>query len=201
MLVVDYLSKYPEVVEIEDKTSATVIMKMKEIFARHDIPQELMSDYMPFSSYDFKQFAKNWGIFQLTSSPGYAQSNSQSERFVQTIKRMMKKADGDIYLALLEYRNTPVAGKSYSPAQILMRRTLRSKIPVSQKTLRPKVVELHHQLVYQKARQKTYFDRTARQLSELIPGDTMRIRRERLGNWPASGVLMSICGHTGSTRV
>ena len=176
MLVVDYLSKYPEVVEIEDKTSATVIMKM-EIFARLGIPQELISDNIPFSSYDFKQFAKNWGIFQLTSSPGYAQSNGQSERFVQMIKRMMKKADGDVYLALLEYRNTPVAGTSYSPAQILTSRTLRSKIPVSQKTLRPKVVEPHHQLVYQKARQKTYFDRTARPLSELIPGDTVRIRR------------------------
>ena len=33
---------------------------------------------------------------------------------------MMKKADDDIYLALLEYRNTPVTGTSFSPAQTLM---------------------------------------------------------------------------------
>lgn len=56
LLVVDYYSKYPEVVEIEQKTAATVILKLKEIFARHGIPEELMSDNMPFDSREFRQF-------------------------------------------------------------------------------------------------------------------------------------------------
>ena len=53
---------------------------------------------------------RKWGIKQSTSSPGFAQSNGQSERFIQTIKRMMKKADDDIFLALLENRNTILVG-------------------------------------------------------------------------------------------
>ena len=143
LLVVDYLSKYPEVVELEDKTAATIIHKMKEVFGRQGRPEELMSDNMPFGSYEFKGFARSWGITQHTSSPGFAQSNGQTERFVQTVKTMTKKNDGDISLALLEYRNTPIAGTPYSPAQILMSRTLRSKLPVSKKTLKPTVVEAH----------------------------------------------------------
>ena len=66
---------------------------------------------MPFASYQFKSFAEEWGITVTTSSPGVPQSNGQAERFVQ--KRMLKRAeeDGqDQYLALLEYRNTPVSG-------------------------------------------------------------------------------------------
>ena len=64
LLVVDYYSKYmyPEVVEIEDNTATTIVIKMKEIFARHGIPEELMSDNMPFDSQEFRRFTRNWGI-------------------------------------------------------------------------------------------------------------------------------------------
>ena len=101
--MVDYWSKYPEVVEIKNKIATTIVTKMKEVFARHGIPEELMSDNMPFDSQEFRQFTRNWGVKQSTSNPGFAQSNGQSERFIQTIKGMMKKADDDIYLAHLEY--------------------------------------------------------------------------------------------------
>ena len=96
LLVVDYYRKYLEVVEIEDKTSTTIVTKMQEIFARHGIPEELMSDNILFDSQEFRRFTQNYGIKQLTSSLGFAQSNGQSECFIQTIKRMMKKANDDI---------------------------------------------------------------------------------------------------------
>ena len=60
LLVVNYDSKYPEVVEIEDKTATTVVTKMKEVFTRHGIPEELMSDNMPFDSQEFRRFTRNW---------------------------------------------------------------------------------------------------------------------------------------------
>ena len=68
----------------------------------------------------------------------------------------MKKADDDIYLALLEYQNTPVTGTSFSPAQILISRTLRSKIPVTKQLLKPAIVDPRAQLMSQKLKQRVY---------------------------------------------
>ena len=93
LLVVDYYSKYPDIIKIEDKSAGTIIAKMKAIFARHGIPEELMSDNMPYASKEFHQFASEWNIKLTTSSPLYPQSNGQSERFVQTVKQMLKKTE------------------------------------------------------------------------------------------------------------
>ena len=52
---------------------------------------------------------------------------------MQTIKSLLKKAKEtgtDEQLALLEFRNTPVSGLSYSPAQLLMARRLESSLPM-----------------------------------------------------------------------
>ena len=48
LVVVDYFSKFPEMVVLPDKTAKTVVEKLKCIFARFGIPYEIMSDNMPF---------------------------------------------------------------------------------------------------------------------------------------------------------
>jgi hypothetical protein len=104
LVAVDYYSKYPELSLIPDKTAGTLVTHVKSICSRHGIPEEIVSDNMPFGSHEFLEFAREWGVKITTSSPTYAQSNGQSERFVQTIKNMLKKADEvgrDPYLALL----------------------------------------------------------------------------------------------------
>ena len=131
LVVVDYFSKYPEVVHLENKTATGVIRAPKPIFARHAIPDEFMSDNMPFSSHRFTTFAREWGFKLTTSSPRYPQSNGQSERCIQTVKSLMKKAyeeSKEPHLALLDY--SPVSGLKYSPAQLLMSRGLKDKLPV-----------------------------------------------------------------------
>ena len=131
LVVVDYYSKYPELSQLPDKTASTIITHTKSICARHGIPEEIVSDNMPFGSREFKDFAYDWGIKTTTSSPTYAQANGQAERFEQTLKGLLKKADEegrDPYLALLEYRNTPISGLQYTPSQMLMSRLLRSKL-------------------------------------------------------------------------
>ncbi len=142
IIVVDFYSKYPEIGMLERKTAACEILHMKSMFARHGIPGQLASDNMPFASREFNDFANEWGIKLTTSSPMYPQSNGQSECAVQTMKNMLKKANAegrDPYLALLAYRNTAVAGMSYSPAQMLMSRSLNTKVPTLPSLLQPKV--------------------------------------------------------------
>ncbi|CAB4019827.1 Transposon Tf2-6 poly [Paramuricea clavata] len=136
LAVVDYYSKFIETALLPNKTAGTVIRHLKSIFARHGIPKELVSDNMPFNSKEFDEFAKQWRFKQTTSSPTYTQSNGMSEKAVQTVKRILKKAD-DPYVGLMEYRNTPVTGMTYSPSQLLMSRTTRTKIPISKELLLP----------------------------------------------------------------
>ena len=81
---------------------------MKSVFARHDVPDEIMADNMPFASKDMTTLAKDWNFNIITSSPHYAQSNGQAERTIQTVKCLLKKAMDsgcDQNVPLLQYRN------------------------------------------------------------------------------------------------
>ena len=132
LLVVDYFSKYPELCRLPDKTAPSVIRAMKEIFARNGIPEKLISDNMPFGSREFRKFCLDWEVEHVTSSPRYPQSNGLVERNVQTIKRLLKKAkysSNDSFLSLLDFRNTPISGMTVSPAELLMSRKLRTRLP------------------------------------------------------------------------
>ena len=146
---------------------------------------------MPFNSREFLTFAKSWGIMTTTSSPTYSQSNGQAERFVQTLKRILKKATDlreDPFLALLEYRNTPVSGMKYSPAQILFSRRLRTKLPIATSLLSPVVVDPSFDLIRNQARQKRYYDRRGvKPLPSLKRGDVVCYRKNNM--WQKSDVV------------
>ena len=177
LLVVDYYSKYIETSLLQDKTAGTVIMHMKSIFARHRIPEELVSDNMPYNSREFKDFASSWGFKLTTSSPTYAQSNGLSEQAVQTIKRILKKAD-DPYIGMLEYRNTPVTGMTYSPSQLLMSRTARTKIPATKELLQPCVpTDVRQQLESRQRQQALYYNKGSTPLQPLKANESVRLRQ------------------------
>ena len=107
LLKADYVSKNPEVTSLKSKTAKEIVQKLKSVFSCHGIPDVFMSDNMPFASMEMKQFASEWCFELVTSSPTYPRSNRQSERYVQTVKQMLRKVmeDGkDLHLALLNYR-------------------------------------------------------------------------------------------------
>ena len=85
---------------------------MKGLMARHGIPEHVFSDNGPqFSCAECAQFANTRGFVHSTSSPRYPQSNGLEEKAVQTAKRIVMKATAsgrDPYIALLEYRTTPI---------------------------------------------------------------------------------------------
>ena len=102
----------------------------------------MMSDNgPPFNSYEFQQFATNYDVEHVTSSPHYPQSNGKVENAIKTAKSLLKKskaARSDIYLALLEWRNTPSEGLQSSPAQRMFGRRTRTLIPTTSELLKPK---------------------------------------------------------------
>ena len=129
-----------------------------------------MSDNGPhYAAETFTQVADKIGIIHVTSSPRYPQSNGEAARAVQTVKNLLRKNE-DPYLALLAYRNAPLAN-GYSPAQLLMGRQLRSNVPAHADTLQPSIPDASHLRAKdstQRGHQKTAFDTRHRAL-ELPP--------------------------------
>ena len=150
LLVVDAFSGYFEIEMLENTASETVIKHIKNIFARHGIPETLLTDNGPqYSSHKFKDFAEKWDFIHNTSSPRYPQSNGLAERTVQTVKNLLKKArenGKDPYLALLTYRDTP-RGNEHSPAQVLFGRRLRTTLPTTANALQPKEIDSNNVLM------------------------------------------------------
>jgi transposase InsO family protein len=90
---VDYYNNFFEICLLSNIRSATVIQHTKSIFARHGIPEVVISDNGPhYSCQDYKDFASKWGFQHKTSSPVYTQSNGLAERTVQTVKNLLQKA-------------------------------------------------------------------------------------------------------------
>ena len=137
LVVVDYFSRFPEVQKLRITTSEGIIRTLKGIFARHGIPETVVSDNGPqYASKEFADFAERYDFIHVTSSPHYAQSNGQAERTVRTVKGLLKEAK-DPSMALLAYRSTPFPWCNLSLAELLMGRRLRANIPVTSDQLTP----------------------------------------------------------------
>uniref|UniRef100_A0A671UHK2 Integrase catalytic domain-containing protein n=1 Tax=Sparus aurata TaxID=8175 RepID=A0A671UHK2_SPAAU len=181
-------------------TSSAVISKLKSAFARHGIAETVISDNGPcYSSEEFRRFADAWDFTHITTSPRYPRSNGLAERTVQTAKRILDKTmaeNKDLYLALLEYRNTPVDNLQ-SPAQLLMSRRLRSILPMTGKQLQPHVAPqtaVHERREACQHRQQTYYNRTTRPLSHLPVGTPIRFWQED-GSWRPATVTQHADTH------
>ena len=95
VLCVDYYSKFIEIRKLCSKTAKSVQKALLAIFAVHGIPEEMIADNMPFNSRDFKSFARETHFRIITTSPTLSQANGMAERSIQTVKRMLKKANED----------------------------------------------------------------------------------------------------------
>ena len=129
-----------------------------------------ISDNGPqYSSETFAQYAKEWDFEHITSSPTYSKSNSLSEKTVQIIKNIFP------YLAILEYRNTPLScGKS--PAQLLQSRSLRSILPANSVPQVVKTAPMREKFLKIQQKRKGYYDRTVKPLKPLEVGELIRIK-------------------------
>lgn len=198
LIVVDYYSKYIEIELLNSGyNSSQVILKLKSIFSRHGIPFILVTDNgPPYNSRDFKDFCHNWGIEHNTSSPYLARSNGLAERSVQIIKKMLLKSQeshSDPYMALLQYRTTS-KGNLPSPSELLMSRSLRTKIPSILKNLRPKVInrnEYSKKLNSNIQKYADYYNQSAKRVEPLQEGDNVIFRKTPTSCWFRGQIINS----------
>ena len=175
LIVVDYYSRWIEIEYLKSLSSTEVVKNMKRMFARWGIPDMLRSDNARcYDSDEFRLFAMNYGFKHITSSPGHSSGNGEAERGVQTVKNLMACKD-DFHLALLNYRATPLKN-GHSPAELMMSRKLKTKVPITPVQLQPSLVDARKlQLLEEnhKVLQKQQFDRrhAAKPLVPLKEGD------------------------------
>lgn len=200
MVLVDAYSRYFEIDLLPNTKSVTVIRKLKVHFSRFGSPMNLKTDNAAiFTCEQFQLFLKEWDIIHETSSPTFASSNGLSEVYVKIAKRLLQKAkesNTDIYMPLLQYRNTPLKC-GYSPAQLLMSKRLRSNIPSTNNQLSPKLVKtslVRKTMKNHKMKSKQYFDKSARKLPSLNVGESVRVQRGTL--WEPATVIAPYNDHS-----
>ena len=125
-MIVDYYSRYPEVAELRDTKSLTIVNKCKSVFSRNGIPEKVVSDKGPqYVSLKFERFEKKYSFDYKPVCPKYPLSGQKHKRAVQTVKSILKKckeSNHDPYMAVLDYKNTII--NCVSPAQALTGRNL-----------------------------------------------------------------------------
>ena len=106
------------------------------MFARYGLSDQLVTNNAAkFSSNVFAQFAKEYAFTHITTSLRSPQVNGEVEHAVQTVKHLLKKAQ-DPYRTLMAYRATPLEiGRS--PAELLMGRKIRTRVPTVPAQLNP----------------------------------------------------------------
>ncbi|UYV63198.1 K02A2.6-like [Cordylochernes scorpioides] len=180
LVVIDYYSRFPEMIQLDRLTANVVVRSCKSIFSRHGIPETVVSDNgTQFgAAREFANSARQYGFTHVTSSPRFPQSNGMAEAGVKIAKLILKK-NQDPSLGLLEYRST-LLENGYSPAELLMGRKLRTTLPIAPENLNPKLVDsqtLKRKEGRRRKDMKSRYDRRcgATDMEELSEGDTVWI--------------------------
>ena len=207
LVVTDRLSGWPVVVPCKgDTTASNTIRIFCRYFREVGVPLRLRTDGGPqFTSRDFEDFLKRWGVHHVVSSPHYPQSNGHAEAAVKSVKHLILKTapsgnidNEDFDRGLLELRNTPgVSGRS--PAQVLYGRPLRSCVPAHPESFseewQAKSEDCDRRAAARAQQIKSQYDQHARPLSRLSIGQTVRIQDPISHRWNKVGVVMS-CGRS-----
>lgn len=193
IVLVDAYSNWIEVKLTNKKTANDVINFLKSVFSQFGVPDVLYADNVPYNSNSLNTFASEWNFDLKFSSPYHHQSNGLAEKAVGILKSMLKKNNDNLELCLMEYRNTPLPSLKYSPSQLLLNRSLKTKIPASAESLKNSVVDsdiIQGILENKQSTQKYYFDKHVKELPKLNRNEKVMIQK---GNKWECGKVENIC--------
>ena len=176
IIISDYFSRYPIIKLLSTTTSHSVVSATKETFSMLGVPREIISDNGPQYQREYNEFCESWGILHTTSSPRHPQSNGFIERQIRYIKPIIKKClatGGDVDLALLNVRATPLDTTLPSPAELMFGRPISTTLPSrSEKTQTDKY---HEHMRQTSDNQKRYADNHTKLLPPLVSGQHVRV--------------------------
>ena len=178
LVVVDYYSKFIETSLMRDKTKGTIVTHMKSIFARHGSLKSLYQTTCHTT-------ARNSNTLQVTGDSNSPPQVPLILKRMVSVRKLYRPSSEFLrrqvhcpYIGLLEFRNTPVTGMTYSPSQLLMSRVTKTKIPVITELLQPKLVtEVYQQLKACQQRQVHHYNQGTKPLTTLELQEDVRLRQ------------------------
>ena len=187
LVLIDDYSRYPFVEIIDSVSARTVIPKLDHILAMRGIPQVIRSDNgPPFNGEEFRQYALRTGFRHRKITPLWPCANAEVERFMRTVKKSVNAAIRlgtdwcqELRDFLLAYRATPHSTTKASPATLLFRGPIRTKLP--QLTVVQDDQNVRNQDHQAKMKMKHYHDRKSYiKQSNLEEGDWVLVKNTSL---------------------
>jgi hypothetical protein len=137
----DY-SRWASVDKIRSVSSETVIPVLKELFSKFGTPLVYKTDNgPPFQSFNFANFAKQWGFKHRRVTPYWPRANGEVESFMKKLNKVVKSAevagidrDRALQIFLKAYRETPHSTTKVPPAILMMGFSRSSGIPQFEST-------------------------------------------------------------------
>lgn len=137
LVVVDYFSRYFEVVILRSTSNTRITEVLKPIFSRFGVPHTLKTDNGPqLVSEEFEAFLAENGIEHRTTTPLWPQANGEVERQNRTLMKSVQIAhiEGkdwrqELQTFLTAYRSTPQMTTGATPFYLMFGREMRSKLP------------------------------------------------------------------------
>jgi hypothetical protein len=139
VVLIDYFSKYPEILTTGSITSTRIIDWLKETFARYGNPKELVSDNGPqFISDEFTKFLRDRDIRHIRSAVYNPQENGLVEVFNKFLKFGTQTFTADhtpwnqgLQSLLFHFRATSPTPDAPSPGELFFNRRMHMNHEVS----------------------------------------------------------------------
>ncbi|XP_064653072.1 uncharacterized protein K02A2.6-like [Lineus longissimus] len=163
LLLVDAHSKWVEIeLMYQNTTAEKTVDVLRSWFARFGLPIECVSDNGPqFISQVFEDFCSRNGIKHTLSPPYHPQTNGAAENIVKEAKKAFKKhyyaerkgsepklsAKQRVDDFLLTYRSTPHCTTGQSPADLVLKRGLRTRFSILRPDLNKSVTQKQQKMV------------------------------------------------------
>ena len=188
LVVVDYYSRFLEVVILRSTTRPKVIEALAPMFARFGLPFSLRTDNGPqFVSEEFETFLHTNGIEHRRTTPLWPQASGEVERQNRSLLKSPdctcrgKNWRTELLVWLLAYRSTPQTTTGATPCYMMFGREIRSKLPERKRdTVEVPSEEVRERDWSGKLKGKTYADLKRGAMAKNIRvGDTVLLRADK----------------------
>ena len=188
-VLIDNYSRWPEVEVVKSTSFQELRPALDRSIGLLGVPVSVTHDRgPPYNSAEWKKYAKEKGFETRACTPEHPEGNGLAERFMSVLVKTVHAAvaldkDPKVEVArrVMNYRNTPHPSTGKTPAQLMMGRKLRTKVP---SLVLPAEGKVHReaQETDKKTRSKRKLDRDTKKRAvekTILAGDKVLVHQKK----------------------